>query len=45
VGSILVKPDGACQVFFASEITTTRSLVYGNVDSRSFHIYSETVRP
>ena len=45
VDSILVKADGACQVFFAKEITATRSLVWGKVDSRSFHIFSETVRP
>ena len=45
VDSILVKADGACQVFFAKEITTTRNLAYGNVASKSFHIYSETVSP
>jgi hypothetical protein len=45
VDSALVLPSGAVQVFFARELTSTRSLTFGAVIDRSYHIYTEVVDP
>jgi hypothetical protein len=45
VDSVVVLPGGASRVFFAKEITTRRDTTYGAIASRSYHIYTEIVRP
>jgi hypothetical protein len=43
--SVLVRPDGSCQVFFAREKTVRRRVTWGLAESRSFHIHSAVVNP
>jgi hypothetical protein len=43
--SVLVRPDGACQVFFARQKTVRRQVTWGLAESRNFHIYSAVVNP
>jgi len=45
VDSVVVLPSGATRVFFAKEVTTPRETAYGAIASRSYHIYTEIVRP
>jgi hypothetical protein len=45
VDSVVVLPGGASRVFFAREISTPRATAYGPIASRSYHIYTEIVRP
>jgi hypothetical protein len=45
VDSVVVLPTGASRVFFAKEITTRRQTAYGAFATRSYHIFSEIVRP
>ena len=45
VDSVIVLPGGAARVFFAKEVTTPRETAYGAIASRSYHIYTEIVRP
>ncbi len=45
VDSALVLPGGAVQVFFARQLTTSRTLAFGTVTDRNFHIYTEVVDP
>lgn len=45
VGSVLVQPDGSCRVFLAKQLTARRPVAWGEVESRSFHIFVETVNP
>jgi len=45
VDSVVVLPGGAARVFFAKEITTRHETAYGAIANRSYHIYTEIVRP
>jgi hypothetical protein len=44
VDSVIARPDGSEQVFFAREVTRRVQTAYGPIDRRSFHIYTEAVR-
>jgi len=45
-GSAIVLEGGAVRVFFARQVTTTRTAASGGaINERSFHIYSEVVDP
>ncbi len=43
VGSVLLRPDGAREVYFAKETTASRALAFGTVASRTTSIYAEVV--
>ena len=45
VDSVIALPGGALRVFFAREITTRTDTAYGPITRRTFHIYTEVVRP
>jgi hypothetical protein len=45
VDSAIVQADGSVQVFFAKETSTTKTVTYGSIANRSFHIYTEVVNP
>ncbi len=45
VGSVLVEPDGTCRVFYARQLTKRRSAAWGEVTTREYHIFAETVNP
>ena len=45
VDSVVLLPGGDSRVFFAKEITTQSETAYGAIASRSYHIYTEIVRP
>jgi len=45
VGSIIVKPDNSCQVFFSKENAVNVTVTYGTIVDHSYSIYSETVTP
>lgn len=45
VDSALVLPDGAVQVFFAKQVSTSRSVDFGTATIQSYHIYTEVVNP
>jgi hypothetical protein len=45
VDSVLVRPDGSCQVFFARQKTMARRVAWGEARTRNFHIYSVVVDP
>jgi hypothetical protein len=45
VDSVVVLPGGGSRVFFAKEMTARRDTAYGAIASRSYHIYTEIVRP
>jgi hypothetical protein len=43
VGSVLARPDGGREVFFAKETTSTRAAAFGTVSRRTTAIYAEMV--
>ena len=45
VDSIIVKPDGSCQVYFAKQNTITKTLTFGSIQDRKSYIYTEAVDP
>jgi len=45
VDSAIVLPDNSVQVFFARQETTTRTVTYGTLTRRHYHIYTEVVNP
>ena len=44
VDTVIPLPGGASRVFFAREVTATKSTPYGPVTQRLYHVYSEVVR-
>jgi hypothetical protein len=45
VDSAIVLANGAVQVFFARQLTAVRTLRFGTVNDRNFHIYTEILDP
>lgn len=45
VDSVVPRPDGSCQVFFARERTESRPTSFGEVPRRGFSIFTEVVAP
>ena len=45
VDSILVAPDGSCQIFYAKQTQTIMARRYGNVERMNYYIYTELVNP
>jgi len=43
VGSVLARPDGARDVYFAKETTAARTLAFGTVSRRTTAVYAEVV--
>ena len=45
VDSIIVLPDNSCQVFFAKQYTSQKSVTYGTFSTKRYYIYTEVVDP